>query len=263
MTSFALPVLQPSAQRRGFVVWLTGLSGAGKSTLARALSKRLHDRGHRVEVLDGDEVRANLCQELGFSRQDRDTNVARIGYVASKLARHGVVVVVAAISPYQAARDAVRADIENFVEVYVDAPLATVVGRDVKGLYQRALRGEIAHFTGVSDPYERPRSPELTVHTAEQEVESCVRELVTYLDARGLSSDDRQHPVEHTPTTPLSSTQDTAQPTLLPPPVGDDGLAATAGAAPVFVDELFAVPVYSNDEEEQVAARLGALGYIE
>ncbi len=127
----------------GFVLWLTGLSGAGKSTIANAVAPSLVERGHRVEVLDGDEVRTNLCQGLGFSREDRDTNIARIGYVAGKLAKHGVAVVVAAISPYQEARDKVRAGVSTFIEVHVAAPVATCAERDTKGLYAKAMAGEI------------------------------------------------------------------------------------------------------------------------
>ena len=143
----------------GFVLWLTGLSGAGKSTVTAKVGPVLAERGHRVELLDGDEVRTNLCQGLGFSREDRDTNIARIGYVAGKLAKHGVAVLVAAISPYREARDKVRVAVDNFVEVHVAAPVATCAERDVKGLYARALSGEIANFTGVSDPYEPPLAP--------------------------------------------------------------------------------------------------------
>src|ERR671934_1209921 len=149
----------------GFVLWLTGLSGAGKSTVAAKLAPALAERGHRVELLDGDEVRTNLCQGLGFDREGRDTNIARIGYVAGKLATHGVAVLVAAISPYRQARDRVRASVPNFVEVHVAPPLATCIQRDVKGLYAKALAGELEHFTGVSDPYEPPLDPELVLHT--------------------------------------------------------------------------------------------------
>ncbi len=145
---------------RGFTLWLTGLSGAGKSTLAAAVSKELRDRGIPVEVLDGDEVRQNLSKGLGFSREDRDTNIRRIGYVAKLLARNGVAVITAAISPYRTIRDEVREEIGAFVEVYVKASLDECIRRDTKGLYRRALAGEIPQFTGVSDPYEEPLSPE-------------------------------------------------------------------------------------------------------
>jgi adenylyl-sulfate kinase len=172
----------------GFVLWLTGLSGAGKSTVASALAPRLLERGHRVEVLDGDEVRTNLCQGLGFSRQDRDTNIARIGYVAGKLAKHGVAVVVAAISPYRQARDKVRASVANFVEVHVAAPVSTCAERDVKGLYAKALAGQLPHFTGVSDPYEPPLLPELTLHTERETVECSVERILARLVDLGLTA---------------------------------------------------------------------------
>ena len=170
----------------GFVLWLTGLSGAGKSTIANAVAPSLAERGHRVEVLDGDEVRTNLCQGLGFSREDRDTNIARIGYVAGKLARHGVAVVVAAISPYREARDKVRASVENFVEVHVAAPVTTCAERDVKGLYAKALAGEIKNFTGVSDPYEEPLEPEIALHTEHETVQESVDQVLAWLEANGL-----------------------------------------------------------------------------
>jgi adenylylsulfate kinase len=171
----------------GFVLWLTGLSGAGKSTIANAVAPSLADRGHRVEVLDGDEVRTNLCQGLGFSREDRDTNIARIGYVAGKLAKHGVAVVVAAISPYREARDKVRAGVDDFVEVHVAAPVSTCAERDVKGLYAKALAGEIKNFTGVSDPYEAPLEPEITLHTERETIQESVGAVLAWLEAENLS----------------------------------------------------------------------------
>jgi adenylyl-sulfate kinase len=172
----------------GFVLWLTGLSGAGKSTVAAKLGPALAERGHRVELLDGDEVRTNLCQGLGFSRADRDTNIARIGYVAGKLAKHGVAVLVAAISPYQQARDRVRASVDHFVEVYVAAPVATCAERDPKGLYAKALAGEITHFTGVSDPYEPPPDPELVLHTEAETVDDSVHQVLTWLETNHLTT---------------------------------------------------------------------------
>ena len=174
----------------GFVLWLTGLSGAGKSTVAAKLGPALAERGHRVELLDGDEVRTNLCQGLGFSRADRDTNIARIGYVAGKLAKHGVAVLVAAISPYQEARDRVRAQVEDFVEVYVAAPVATCAERDPKGLYAKALAGELKHFTGVSDPYEPPLKPELVLHTEAESVDDSVHQVIAWLEANQLTTTD-------------------------------------------------------------------------
>ena len=174
---------------RGGVVWLTGLSGAGKSTLATALAARLGAR-QPVELLDGDEVRLYVSAGLGFTRADRDTNVQRIAYVARLLAKHGVLVLVAAISPYAETRAAVHqlsADAGHpFVEVFVDASLATVTARDVKGLYARALAGELPHFTGVSDPYEPPPAPAVTVHTDREAPAASVQRIVDALAARGL-----------------------------------------------------------------------------
>jgi adenylylsulfate kinase len=171
----------------GFVLWLTGLSGAGKTTIAAKLGPALAERGHRVELLDGDEVRTNLCQGLGFSREDRDTNIARIGYVAGKLAKHGVAVLVAAISPYREARDKVRAEVDSFVEIHVAAPVSTCAERDVKGLYAKALSGEIKHFTGISDPYEPPLAPEIVLHTEAETVDESVEQVLAWLEANRLT----------------------------------------------------------------------------
>jgi adenylyl-sulfate kinase len=172
----------------GFVLWLTGLSGAGKSTVAAKLAPALAERGHRVELLDGDEVRQNLCQGLGFTRTDRDTNIARIGYVAGKLAKHGVAVLVAAISPYRAARDQVRAAVDHFIDVHVAAPVQTCAQRDPKGLYAKALSGELRHFTGVSDPYEPPLAPEVVLHTETQSVDESVEQVLGWLAAHRLTT---------------------------------------------------------------------------
>jgi adenylyl-sulfate kinase len=163
---------------RGLAVWLTGLSGAGKSTIAEGVAAELRRLGRRVEVLDGDVIRENLSKGLGFSKEDRDTNIRRIGFVAELLARNGVVVIVAAISPYRAVRDEVRDRIEHFVEVHVHCPLEELVRRDVKGLYRRALAGEIANFPGVSDPYEEPVEPEITIDTSVETVDVSVRRVL-------------------------------------------------------------------------------------
>lgn len=170
----------------GFVVWCTGLSGAGKSTLSRLVFEELCRRGHPAELLDGDEVRAHLSKGLGFSSEDRDTNVLRIGWVASMLSRHGVGVVTAAISPYAETRARVRAMCPNFFEVFVDAPLEVVARRDVKGLYAKAMAGEVAHFTGVSDPYEPPANPEVHVRTDQEPSTASADRVIAALEQRRL-----------------------------------------------------------------------------
>jgi adenylyl-sulfate kinase len=169
---------------RGFTVWFTGLSGAGKSTIAQRLEPVLRERGMSVEILDGDVVRTNLSKGLGFSKEDRDTNIRRIGYVAQLLSRNGVVVITAAISPYREVRDEVRtmvtSDGAGFVEVYARCSLDELTRRDVKGLYEKARRGEIANFTGVSDPYEEPLSPEVLFDSElESEEESLAKVIAT------------------------------------------------------------------------------------
>jgi adenylyl-sulfate kinase len=171
---------------KGFTLWFTGLSGAGKSTLAEYLTPALRERGVPVEVLDGDEVRENLSKGLGFSKEDRDTNIRRIGYVASLLSRNGVCSITAAISPYRSVRDEIRSKTRTFVEVYVEAPLEVVEERDTKGLYKKARAGEIKNFTGISDPYEPPVKPEITVHTGRETIEESANKILTYLEARQL-----------------------------------------------------------------------------
>jgi adenylylsulfate kinase len=169
------------SQASGFTLWLTGLSGAGKSTLATAVARELSLQGMPVELLDGDEVRQNLSKGLGFSREDRDTNIRRIGYVAKLLTRNGVIVISAAISPYRAVRDEVRRAIGAFVEVYVKASLDECIRRDTKGLYRRALAGEVPQFTGVSDPYEEPLAPELVVDTEREDVATSAAGVIDRL----------------------------------------------------------------------------------
>ncbi len=174
----------------GFVLWLTGLSGAGKSTLTETLAPRLRDLGLKVEVLDGDAVRTNLSAGLGFSREDRDRNILRIGYVANLLARNGVAVITAAISPYRATRDVNRELIEGdgsaFIEVHVAATLEQCEARDVKGLYAEARAGKRPGFTGIDDPYEPPLSPEILLETGTEDPAASVRRVLDYLTARGL-----------------------------------------------------------------------------
>ncbi|NTX13674.1 adenylyl-sulfate kinase [Myxococcus sp. CA056] len=176
-------------QGSGFILWLTGMSGAGKSTLSRALRSRLEPL-RPVEVMDGDEVRTWLTRGLGFSREDREENVRRIGHVARLLARHGVGVIVAAISPYQSSRAEVRQLAADaglaFVEVYIEAPLEALIARDVKGLYKKALAGELPHFTGVSDPYEAPEAPEVTVRSSSEPLEAGLERVLAALQTRGL-----------------------------------------------------------------------------
>jgi adenylylsulfate kinase len=171
----------------GFCLWFTGLSGAGKSTIANLVVEELRARGHRVELLDGDELRENLSKGLGFSKEDRDTNIRRIGWVAGLLSRNGVVSVTAAISPYRAVREEVRAGVENFVEIHVATSLEDCEARDVKGLYAKARAGEIPEFTGVSDPYEPPLEPEIRIETAGRTPEDSAGEVVAWLESAGLS----------------------------------------------------------------------------
>ena len=172
---------------RGFTLWFTGLSGAGKSTLSHEIAAALQARGCRVERLDGDEIRQHLGRGLGFSKDDRDENVRRIGFVARLLSRNGAVAIAAAISPYRDLRDEVRREHEApFVEVFVECPLEVLVARDPKGLYAKALRGQLPNFSGVSDPYEPPVAPEITVHTGEETVEVSRDAILRWLEQRGL-----------------------------------------------------------------------------
>jgi adenylylsulfate kinase len=175
----------PARGMDGLCVWLTGLSGSGKSTIGRLAAGQLRDLGHRVEVLDGDDVRQNLCADLGFSREDRDENVGRLAWVSDLLSRNGVITFVAAVSPFREPRDSARARMgKRFLEVYVKASVEECERRDVKGLYQRARSGEIQAFTGVSDPYEEPRSPELLIDTEQEGAEESAAKLVALVEER-------------------------------------------------------------------------------
>ncbi|MBD1808176.1 MAG: adenylyl-sulfate kinase [Symplocastrum torsivum CPER-KK1] len=165
----------------GVTVWFTGLSGAGKTTISRAVEKALTSHGYKVEVLDGDVVRQNLTKGLGFSKEDRDENIRRVGFVANLLTRNQVIVLVSAISPYQEIREEVRQKIGNFVEVYVNAPLEVCEERDVKGLYKRARSGEIKNFTGIDDPYESPLNPEVECRTDLESLEESVSKVLARL----------------------------------------------------------------------------------
>ena len=170
---------------KGFTVWFTGLSGAGKSTLAELLAPALRERGLKVEVLDGDVVRTNLSKGLGFSKEDRDTNIRRIGFVCHLLSRNEVVAISAAISPYRDVRDENRKMIGDFVEVYVQCPIPVLAERDVKGLYKKALAGEIKNFTGISDPYEEPLKPEVVVNTDTETTQQSLNKILTKLEQMG------------------------------------------------------------------------------
>ena len=170
---------------KGFTLWFTGLSGAGKSTLAQAIERQLQAHGRNVEVLDGDVVRTNLSKGLGFSREDRDTNIKRIAFVCHLLTRNGVACISAAISPYTEARAWARGEIGNFVEVYLKCPIDVCRQRDVKGLYRLADEGKIKGFTGVDDPYEEPLHPELVIETDKETVEESVTRILAKLEALG------------------------------------------------------------------------------
>jgi adenylyl-sulfate kinase len=206
----------------GFTIWFTGLSGAGKSTISAIVEQELRARGHKVEVLDGDVVRTHLSKGLGFSKEDRDTNIRRIGWVCEVLTRNDVVAIAAAISPYREIRDEVRANIGRFVEVYVECSIDRLAERDVKGLYQKALAGEIANFTGVSDPYEPPLSPEVVCYSDGRETpEQSAARVIAKLETLGYI--ERRAPV----------------------------VAASSGDS-----------AYTDEEEDEVTERLRDLGYL-
>jgi adenylyl-sulfate kinase len=206
----------------GFTIWFTGLSGAGKSTISAIVAQELRERGHKVEVLDGDVVRTHLSKGLGFSREDRDTNIRRIGWVCQVLTRNDVVAIAAAISPYRAVRDEVREQVGRFVEVYVECPIEQLAERDIKGLYKKALAGEIDNFTGVSDPYEPPLNPEVVCYSDGRETpDQSAAKVIAKLEELGYT--------EH---------------------------RAPAGAFNGVES------VYSEEEEDEVTERLRDLGYL-
>jgi adenylyl-sulfate kinase len=182
----------PETDRRregGFTLWFTGLSGAGKTTIAHLVGPAIEERGPIVEYLDGDTVRTHLSKGLGFSKEDRDANIERIGWVAARLTRHGAAVIASAISPYAEARSHARALVEEFgpfVEVFVDVSLEEATRRDTKGLYEKALRGEIKGFTGVDDPYEAPADPDIRIDTDTESPEESAARIVSLLEERGL-----------------------------------------------------------------------------
>jgi len=168
-------------KRYGFTIWFTGLPSAGKSTLSRLLHETFDEAGLTAEILDGDEVRQRLTRDLGFTKEDREENIRRIAYVSKLLTRVGAIAIVAAISPYRESRNLARAEIGNFIEVYVECPLQTCMERDVKGLYAKAKRGEIENFTGISDPYEPPANPEISLRTDTEDPMSNLKTILEYL----------------------------------------------------------------------------------
>ena len=172
-------------EQKGFTLWFTGLSGAGKTTLARQVEARFRATGLKVELLDGDVIRTNLSKGLGFSAEDRDTNIRRIGFVCDLLSRNGVIAIASAISPYRAIRDELRGKIGNFVEVFVSVPIKVAIERDVKGLYKKAIAGEIKNFTGISDPYEEPLQAEIVVETDKEEEAESLTKIYARLEEMG------------------------------------------------------------------------------
>ena len=178
----------PEPAKKAWTLWFTGLSGSGKSTLAALILSRLRSEGLAVELLDGDALRTTLCKDLGFSKEHRDENVRRIGFLCEILAHHGVTTVVAAVSPYRAARDEVRAKISNFVEIHVTCPIEVLIQRDPKGLYKKALAGEVPNFTGISDLYEPPSAPELTIDSSEESPAQSLQHLMEHLEELGILS---------------------------------------------------------------------------
>ena len=176
---------------RGFTVWLTGLSGSGKTTIANLLDLRIEEIGLKVEVLDGDSVRMSLSKGLGFTREDRDENVKRIGYVCKLLSRNDVVAIAAVVSPYRQAREQLKNEIERFVEVYVRCPIEVCKQRDVKGLYKKVMLGELQGFTGISDPYEEPTHPDLIVESDRETPQQSVEKILSKLKALGYLGSHR------------------------------------------------------------------------
>lgn len=244
----------------GFVVWFTGLPSSGKSTLARLLEGALRRRGLRVEVLDGDEVRQRLNRDLGFSKQDRDENIRRIAFVAKLLSRNGVVAITAAISPYRMVRDEARREIGRFIEVYVKCPVGVCIARDVKGLYRRALAGEIPNFTGISDPYEEPLNAESVVETDQEGPEAGLRRILARLEDLGYSA--RNQPLGVTPV-PI--------PTYLVQKV-EAGLTGRSQIDPsTYLVEVLSralaeqegVAALTVEEKAAIEARLKGLGYLD
>lgn len=243
----------------GFTVWFTGLPSSGKSTLARMLEQVLVERGERVEVLDGDEVRLRLSRGLGFSKEDRDENIRRITYVAKLITRCDGVAITCAISPYRALRDEARQEIGHFIEVYVKCALDVCIDRDVKGLYAKALRGEIPVFTGVSDPYEAPLAPEVVVETDREVPEESLAKILRQLEELGYVPD---HPAHGLCSLALPRYLIEALAAQVPDTPFRDVAAYVSHLLTEVVEEEPAL-VLSAEETETVKARLRDLGYLE
>lgn len=178
--------------QKGFTIWFTGLSGSGKTTVSKLVEQKIRERNRNVEVLDGDVIRTNLSKELGFTKEDRDTNIKRIAFVCKLLTRNGAANIAAAISPYRETRDYARTEIGDFIEVFVKCPIEVCIERDPKGLYQKALAGEIDNFTGISDPYEEPLYPEITLETNKETPEKSAEKVIAKLEELGYLEDHFQ-----------------------------------------------------------------------
>jgi adenylylsulfate kinase len=243
----------------GFTAWFTGLPSAGKSTLARMLETALMQRGWRVEVLDGDEVRQRLSRGLGFSKEDRDENIRRITYVARLITNCGGVAITCAISPYRTLREEARQEIGRFVEVYAKCPLDVCIARDVKGLYAKALRGELPAFTGVSDPYEEPLTPEVTVETDRERPEESMAKILRRLEELGFLAADRRDGFRQIALPRYLI--DALEAKLEGTPFRDVGGYVTHLLTQAVAEEPeFAL---STEEMETVKERLRQLGYLE
>lgn len=243
----------------GFTVWFTGLPSSGKSTLARMLEPVIEQRGLKVNVFDGDEVRENLSKGLGFSKEDRDTNIRRIAYVAGLVSRHGGVAITCAISPYQEIRKEARRNIGRFVEVFVHCPVETCIERDVKGLYKKALSGEIKNFTGVSDPYEDPVAPEVVVDTHLESPEESLAKIVGTLEKLG-----------YLPSPEFTGLTRVPIPTYIVEAIerriGDGPSMSVSHYITRLLDQVLNEPVkavVTSQQREAILGRLKVLGYME
>ncbi|MGB4780513.1 adenylyl-sulfate kinase [Candidatus Methylomirabilis sp.] len=245
---------------KGFVVWFTGLPSSGKSTLAGLLAQEIPLRGLPVEILDGDEVRQRLTKGLGFSKEDRDENIRRIAFVAKLLSRNNVCAITAAISPYRSARDEAREEIGRFVEVYVRCPLETCVTRDVKGLYRRALAGEISNFTGISDPYEEPLNPEVVVETGQESTEASLRTIMTKLEELGYLALSHPQGTTHIPIPTYLVQKITAR--LDGEPRKSPSTYVAEVLSGLLAEEEFVVAM-TGEQKALIEGRLKALGYLE